>query len=311
MSTTTTTTTTTPRARPRAIKRPVAQRNDSTLEVHDKSTSKRRPKVIATAAATEEAIEAKKTTTTPKAQLQSRLFRLPYELRLMIYEFALPTAAVSCPPPLRATSPSTTPTSSTTQRTTTTTSTPQDLESAIEHHDDASGAEPAFLRTCHLARTEGLPIFYRDNDFLLNRRPSLDFQHPLLISMNPSLLSTTRKTKKTSGSRWLYSMSSASISRIRTVVFAQVGRGMYKDERNGWRRDASACFRVRFLSPGDSRRVNRDYEVQYLRIDPSGRSERYAERLVKALETRMEQLAGNKGVRAWTREDIWDLAYLL
>lgn len=87
---------------------------------------------------------------------------------------------------------------------------------------------------------------------------------------------------------------------------------MYKDERNEWRRDASACFRVRVLNGFRARgEGGRGFEVEYVKVDGSGGSERYAERLLKALEARMEALVGDKGVRCWTREDIWDLAYLL
>lgn len=251
-------------------KRPVAQRNDSALDLNEIAV-KRRPRVI------ERRVN---------AQQQSRLFRLPFELRLMIYEFALPTKVL--PTILTASS---------------------DPPCAITTQDPPSAAEPSFLRTCRLAREEALSSFYRHNDFYLNRRPSLDFQHPLIMSMNPALIQS--KKNKSSGTKWLYAMSTDKIAQVKTVVLAQIGRGMYKDSANDWRRDASACFRVRFLSHGDRRRLGKDWEVQYLKIDQSGVSDRYAERLVKALEMRMEQIAGEKGVREWTREDIWDLAYLL
>ena len=107
-------------------------------------------------------------------------------------------------------------------------------------------------------------------------------------------------------------MDAEKIAKISTVVFSQQGRGMYKNERNEWRRDASACFRVTLLSGRRARcEDGRGFEVEYLQVDGSGRSERYAERLLRALETKMGVLAREKGLREWTREAIWDMAYLL
>lgn len=248
------------------IKRPVADREDSTLDVNDAAA--KRLQVIQPQIHT---------------QQQSRLFRLPYELRLMIYELAVPTTAL---PHLL---------------------TPSDDQRPLED----SATEPAFLSTCHLARQEALAIFYTHNDFYLNRLPSLDYQHPLSVSMNPSLLIS--KAKRSNGSKWLYSMPTTKITRIRSVVFAQLGRGMYKDASNTWRRDASAAFRIHLLNDGQKRRnEGKSWEVVYLRIDRTGASDRYAERMFKALEMRMEAMAVKEGQpREWTRQDIWDLAYLL
>ncbi|KAF1343599.1 hypothetical protein BDV97DRAFT_83680 [Delphinella strobiligena] len=250
------------------IKRPVAHREDSALDLNH--TAAERLQVLQ-----------------PQIQIhtqqQSRLFRLPYELRLMIYELAVPTTAL-----------------------------PHLLASNPDHRPlEDSATEPAFLATCHLARQEALAIYYTRNDFYLNRLPSLDYQHPLSVSMNPSLL--VSKAKRSNGSRWLYSMPTTKITRIRSVVLAQLGRGMYKDTSNTWRRDASAAFRIRFLNDGQKRRCEgKSWEVVYLRIDGSGGSDRYAERMFKALEMRMEAMPVKEGqAREWTRQDIWDLAYLL
>lgn len=140
------------------------------------------------------------------------------------------------------------------------------------------------------------------------------------MSMNRTLLGDSGASKqakrlKSSGTTWLYAMEPAKIAKIGTVLLTQFGRGMWKDEGE-WRRDASACFRVRLFGGGGGGRRRagkrgKGWDVQYVRVDGSGRSDRYAERLVKALEARMAQLVGEKGVTEWTREDIWDLAYLL
>ena len=253
-----------------STKRPVSQRFDSTIDVNGNSIKRQYV-----------------TSYSIDRQQQSALFRLPYELRFMIYELAVPNSAI---PYLLA-------------------------SNTRERAQQDSAVEPPFLQTCRLARQEALAVFYRHNDFLLPRRPSLDYRHPMNLYMNPALVLHTKASKSKQNrlsSRWLYVMDAEKIAKISTVVFSQQGRGMYKNERNEWRRDASACFRVTLLSGRRARcEDGRGFEVEYLQVDGSGRSERYAERLLRALETKMGVLAREKGLREWTREAIWDMAYLL
>ena len=101
-------------------------------------------------------------------------------------------------------------------------------------------------------------------------------------------------------------MSSDKIGKIQTVVLVQIARGVYKDAYNEWHRDASACFRLKY-----SKRRDSGYEIEYIRVDTSGRSDKYAERLREALEMRMDKLVKDLGIKQWNRQSIWDMAYLL
>ena len=71
-------------------------------------------------------------------QHQCQLFRLPYELRNLIYTYALQK------PPV-----------------------PRLLELS---HDNRPDAEPAFLKCCRRARAEALPVFYSTNDWVVKVR---------------------------------------------------------------------------------------------------------------------------------------------
>lgn len=176
-------------------------------------------------------------------------------------------------------------------------------KSTTRQASQESAKEPAFLRTCRLARLEGQPIFYQKNDFVVRRRDSINF-HPRPFNDVP--VSFPFNSFGTGVPRWLDNMSSEKIGKIRTVVLVQIARGVYKDAHNEWRRDASACFRLRY-----SKRRDKGYEIEYIRVDPSGRSDKYAERLLEVLEMRMDKMVATMGVKQWNRQSIWDMAYLL
>lgn len=265
-----------------ASKRPVAHRFDSALDYNDKHAKRQhKNQVVAVASASASASRPPSTTLRMiNPQLQSRLFALPAELRLEIYSLVLTNDTISRLSSHGGYYPATA-VAAVASLTRPTIITPA---KAIEE----SAIEPAFLRTCHLARQEGQRVWHRENDFVINRRDSLDFQHPLTMSMNPAVFSrhhgsatppktvgngsgSTGKSKtrmssalgaattsattmatttsRTSGAKWLYAMPSSTIAHLKTVVLVQLNRGMYKDARNEWRRDASAAFRIRFLDP--------------------------------------------------------------
>ena len=208
-------------------------------------------------------------------QQQCRIFQLPFELREMIYGMACVNDGVSAVMG----------------------------KSTSRHASQDSAKEPAFLRSCRLARFEGQPIFYQKNDFVVRRRDSLNF-HPRPIVDAPIVYPFN--SFNTGVPRWLDNMSSERIAKIKTVVLVQIARGVYKDAYNEWHRDASACFRLRYSSKRDS-----GYEIEYIRVDKSGRSDKYAERLGEALEMRMNKLVKDMGIKQWNRQSIWDMAYLL
>jgi hypothetical protein len=209
------------------------------------------------------------------AQQQCRFFQLPLELRELIYGMACVNDGVSAVMGKNTT----------------------------RHASQESAKEPAFLRSCRLARAEGLPIFYQKNDFVVRRRDSINF-HPRPVMDAP--VAFPFNPFNTGVPRWLDNMSNEKIGRIKTVVLVQIARGVYKDTHNEWHRDASACFRLKY-----SKRGNKGYEIEYIRVDPSGRSDKYAERLVEALEMRMDKLVKHVGIKQWNRQSIWDMAYLL
>ncbi|KAH0167122.1 hypothetical protein KCU86_g17949, partial [Aureobasidium melanogenum] len=209
------------------------------------------------------------------AQQQCRIFQLPYELREMIYSMACVNDGVSAV--MR--------------------------KSTSRYASQDSAKEPAFLRSCRLARFEGQPIFYQKNDFVVRRRDSINF-HPRPIMDAP--IAYPYSSFNTGVPRWLDNMSNEKIAKIKTVVLVQIARGVYKDAYNEWHRDASACFRLRY-----SAKSNIGYEIEYIRVDASGRSDKYAERLCEALEMRMDKLVKDMGIKQWNRQSIWDMAYLL
>lgn len=208
-------------------------------------------------------------------QQQCRIFQLPFELREMIYDMACVNEGVLAV--MR--------------------------RSTTRHASQESAKEPAFLRSCRLARLEGQAVFYQKNDFVVRRRDSINFHpRPLLNAPLPYPFNSFG----TGVPRWLDNMSSEKIGKIRSVVLVQIARGVYKDTHNEWHRDASACFRLKY-----SKRKTQGYEIEYIRVDPSGRSDKYAERLLEALEMRMEKLVGTMATKEWNRQSIWDMAYLL
>jgi hypothetical protein len=208
-------------------------------------------------------------------QQQCRIFQLPFELREMIYGMACVNDGVAAVMG----------------------------KSTSRHASQDSAKEPAFLRSCRLARFEGQPIFYEKNDFVVRRRDSLNF-HPRPILEGP--IAYPYNSFNTGVPRWLDTMSSEKMAKIKTVVLVQIARGVYKDAYNEWHRDASACFRLRY-----SAKRNSGYEIEYIRVDTDGRSDKYAERLGEALEMRMDKLVKDMSIKQWNRQSIWDLAYLL
>ncbi|KAI5271171.1 hypothetical protein E4T47_05542 [Aureobasidium subglaciale] len=209
------------------------------------------------------------------SQQQCRIFQLPFELREMIYDMVCVNDGISAVMG----------------------------RNTSRHASQDSAKEPAFLRSCRLARLEGQPVFYQKNDFVVRRRDSINF-HPRPLVDEP--IAYPYSSFSTGVPRWLDNMSSEKIGKIQTVVLVQMARGVYKDAYNEWHRDGSAMFRIKY-----SKKRQSGYEIQYVCVDTSGRSDRYAERLREALEMRMDKLVKDLGIKQWNRQSIWDMAYLL
>lgn len=98
-------------------------------------------------------------TTTAYQQSQSSFFRMPWELRSLIYR----TALFKEQPP-------------------------EDMFDLA--HDDSLDAEPPLLLTCWRARQEALPLFYRHNDWVVktrrvNNRIDPETRKPVLYEIIP------------------------------------------------------------------------------------------------------------------------------
>ena len=141
-------------------------------------------------------------------QHRSLLYRLPRELRNLIFTFALNKCVPS-----------------------------NLLDSS---HDDASDTEPALLKICHRTRDEALPIFYQSNDWIVKTR-RVGGESGRLDPVSKRFMTYQCIP------RWLDAAPEEKVRLIRNIVFVG-SRGSYVDINGKWRDGERAAFRVKKLS---------------------------------------------------------------
>lgn len=183
------------------------------------------------------------------AQHQCRLLQLPLEIRTRIYQLTL----VKEP------------------RTTL-------LDT---DHDDSQDVEPSFLQTCRLARREGLPIFYGQNDWILKGAGSQ------------------------TSSKWLKNLDAKKIAMIKTVVFMK-HRGVYflasainagLSKREG----ANGAWEVRYIP---KRRGKTNYETKFINVDGTQATYLWGKQTSHLMNTWMNFNTISRGSTSWSRKDI-------
>ncbi|KAF1345541.1 hypothetical protein BDV97DRAFT_361339 [Delphinella strobiligena] len=127
-----------------------------------------------------------KTTRVPRnrkevhVQAQSPLLSLPPELRTIIFQLAL---------------------------------TKEPHTTLMEnHHDNSQDAEPSLIRTCRLARLEGLPVFYGHNDWVVKGR------------WEGSRVQTVRGSGCVFYSKWLDEVDGKKIAMMQTIILVRCDR---------------------------------------------------------------------------------------
>jgi hypothetical protein len=216
-----------------------------------------------------------KTTKPEHAQAQSMLFRLPHEIRHLIFLLALAK-------PLSTTL----------------------LDSS---HDDRLDVEPALLSTCHRVRAEALPLFYSTNDWVIKtRRVGGDAGRLDPISKR---LITYQCIP-----RWLDVLPDDKIALIRSIV-AIGSRGSYVDFKGKWWDGDRVAFRLQKLNGLIGYCVDEvDCHDEEL-VLPTRKKEKEAFcsiHLVDLLNARMRinaRTSRNKWL--WTKQRLHDLAFLL
>jgi hypothetical protein len=209
------------------------------------------------------------------AQAQSLLFRLPHEIRHLVFLLAL---AKPLSPTL--------------------------LDSS---HDDRLDVEPALLSTCHRVRAEALPLFYNTNDWVVKtRRVGGDAGRLDPISKR---LITYQCIP-----RWPDVLPDDKIALIRSIV-AIGSRGSYVDFKGKWWDGDRAAFRLQKSTGLVGYRVDEldchDEELGLPKLQKA--KEAFCSiHLVDLLNARMRinaRSSCNKWL--WTRERVHDLAFLL
>jgi hypothetical protein len=209
------------------------------------------------------------------AQAQSLLFRLPHEIRHLVFLLALAK-------PLSTTL----------------------LDSS---HDDRLDVEPALLFTCHRVRAEALPLFYSTNDWVVKtRRVGSDAARLDPISKR---LITYQCIP-----RWPDVLPDDKIALIRSIV-AIGSRGSYVDFKGKWWDGDRVAFRLQKSNGLLGYSVDQvDCNDEESAV-PKRQKEREAFcsiHLVDLLNARMRinaRTSRNKWL--WTKERVHDLAFLL
>ncbi|CAD0107865.1 unnamed protein product [Aureobasidium uvarum] len=216
-----------------------------------------------------------KSTKSEHGQPQSLLFRLPHELRHLVFLLALAK-------PLSTTL----------------------LDSS---HDDSLDVEPALLSTCHRVRAEALPLFYGTNDWVIKtRRVGGDTGRLDPISKR---LITYQCIP-----RWPDALPDNKLALIRSIV-AIGSRGSYVDFKGKWWDGDRAAFRLQKSNALIGYRVDEldCYDEEWdLPKQHKDREAFCSIHLVDLLHARMRINArASRDKWLWTRERVHDLAFLL
>ncbi|KAK6000799.1 hypothetical protein QM012_003524 [Aureobasidium pullulans] len=218
---------------------------------------------------------APKNTNSEHAQHQSLLFRLPHEIRHLVFLLAL---AKPSPTTL--------------------------LDSS---HDDSLDVEPALLSTCHRVRAEALPLFYSTNDWVIKTR-RVGGDTGRLDPISKSLITYQ------SIPRWLDALPDHKIALIRSIV-AIGSRGSYVDFKGKWWDGDRAAFRLQKSNGSIGYRVDEldclDEELDLAKREKE--KEAFCSiHLVDLLKARMRiNVQTSRDKWLWTRERVHELAFLL
>ncbi|KAG9836732.1 hypothetical protein KCU98_g9432, partial [Aureobasidium melanogenum] len=216
-----------------------------------------------------------KSTNSQDAQHQSLLFRLPHEIRHLVFLLALakpPSATL--------------------------------LDSS---HDDSVDVEPALLSTCHRVRAEALPLFYSTNDWVIKTR-RVGGDTGRLDPISKSLITYQCIP------RWLDALPDHKIALIRSIV-AVGSRGSFVDLKGKWRDGDRAAFRLQKSNASIGYRVDEldchDEELDLAKREKD--KEAFCSiYLVDLLKARMRiNMETSRDKWLWTQERIHELAFLL
>lgn len=216
-----------------------------------------------------------KTTNSEHAQPQSLLFRLPHEIRHLVYLLVLAK-------PLSTTL----------------------LDSS---HDDSLDVEPALLSTCHRVRAEALPLFYSTNDWVIKTR-RVGGDTGRLDPISKSLITYQCIP------RWLDALPDEKIALIRSIV-AVGSRGSYVDFKGKWWDGDRTAFRLQKSNGSFGYRVDEldchDEELDSAKREKD--KEAFCSiHLVDLLKARMRiNVQSSRDKWLWTRERVHELAFLL
>ncbi|KAI4721315.1 hypothetical protein E4T48_02438 [Aureobasidium sp. EXF-10727] len=218
---------------------------------------------------------APKSTKSEHSQPQSLLFRLPHEIRHLVFLLALAK-------PLSTTL----------------------LDSS---HDDSLDVEPALLSTCHRVRAEALPLFYGTNDWVIKtRRVGGDTGRLDPISKRIITYQCIP--------RWPDALPDTKLALIRSIV-AIGSRGSYVDFKGKWWDGDRVAFRLQKSNSRVGYRVDElechDQEVD-LSERQKDKEAFCSIHLVDLLRARMRiNVQTSRDQWLWTRDRVHDLAFLL
>ncbi|KAG9947548.1 hypothetical protein KCU85_g5678, partial [Aureobasidium melanogenum] len=218
---------------------------------------------------------APKSTNSEHAQHQSLFFRLPHEIRHLVFLLALakpPSAAL--------------------------------LDS---YHDDSVDVEPALLSTCHRVRAEALPLFYSTNDWVIKTR-RVGGDTGRLDPISKSLVTYQ------SIPRWLDALPDHKIALIRSIV-AVGSRGSYVNFKGKWWDGDRTAFRLQKSNGSMGYRVDElDCHDEELDLAKRKKDEEAFCKihLVDLLKARMRiHVQTSRDKWLWTRERVHEIAFLL